>query len=100
MSRFKAGDKVVAIGIENTDRILITNDIMINLVENRTVLCVDSYDYVDRTYCLVYYIDKSDKFWFHENDLKHYGYPINDLNKLLYPDYIEKYGLLVPKENL
>lgn len=31
-------------------------------------------------------------------DLELWGYPINDLNKLLYPDYIEEDGLLVPKE--
>jgi hypothetical protein len=33
-------------------------------------------------------------------DLEPWGHPINDLNKLLYPDYVEQDGLLVPKEKI
>ena len=36
---------------------------------------------------------------YRESDLEFWGHPINDLNKLLYPDYIEENGLLVPKNN-
>ena len=32
------------------------------------------------------------------SDLEYWGHPINDMNKLLYPDYIEENGYLVPKE--
>jgi ABC-type transport system substrate-binding protein len=34
------------------------------------------------------------------SDLELWGHPINDLNKLLYPDYVEQDGLLVPKEKI
>ena len=36
---------------------------------------------------------------YNDEDLEFWGYPINDLNKLIYPDYIEKDGLLVPKDS-
>lgn len=32
------------------------------------------------------------------SDLEYWGHPINSISRLLYPDYIEKDGYLVPKE--
>lgn len=103
MSKFKVGDKVIATDGYSTINLsnLEVTDIMLHWIYNKTKLIVLSYDNNDRTYSIAEYVNPKHKdlYWFHENDLTIYGHPINDLNKLLYPDYVEKDGLLVPKDN-
>jgi hypothetical protein len=53
--------------------------------------------YISDMYPIAVAWEGTNRFAYNESDLEFWGYPINDLNKLLYPDYVERDGLLVPK---
>lgn len=96
MNKFKIGDKVTITGdLESTESDLGLSNIMVEWkTYNRVCEITDIHRGNFRLYC------GFQQYWFNEVDISMYGYPINDINKLLYPDYVEKDGLLVPKENL
>jgi hypothetical protein len=54
-------------------------------------------NFISDTYPIAVDWEGADGFSYNESDLEFWGYPINDLNKLLYPDYVERDGSLVPK---
>jgi hypothetical protein len=94
-SKFKVGDKVKVISLDNTSstRLPLTGPKRRWLSEQETLIVI-SFDESDCSLKLNDgYIDQ----WVHYKDVVRV-IKINDLNKLLYPEYIEENGYLVPKE--
>lgn len=94
--KFKAGDKVKIISLDNTSttRLPLTSFKRRWLSEQETLIVI-SFDESDNTLRLN---DGNIDQWVHYKDVVS-AIQINDLNKLLYPDYIEENGYLVPKDS-
>lgn len=95
MSRFKAGAKVKIISLENTGRTRLPLTTSKKRWFNEQVtLTVISLDKSDNTLKLN---DGIIDQWVHYKDVVSI-IKINPINKILYPDYVEEDGYLVPKD--
>ena len=87
MSKFKIGDIVHYIGDSSLE-----DDIMAKWKKERTLLKIIKVDYDDT----VKVVTMTYRRWFYCSDII-LAVKDNPINKLLYPDYEEKDGYLVPK---
>jgi hypothetical protein len=93
--KFKIGDKVMITGdLRSTDYLCGLTPAIFDWQDNKIMLEVVEINYqgmlklteTHRCSC-----------WLSPEDLSFCGHPINPLNRILYPDYVEEDGLLVPR---